>query len=81
MTCQKNTKANDVTKRIISHTKQSKNVMYFLMTLQRIFQLTPDILQAVRKFYHVLFFVLLKYFQLNVKGVIPDVCQLLKMNV
>lgn len=51
------------------------------MTLQRIFQLTPDILQAVRKFYHVLFFVLLKYFQLNVKGFIPDVCQLLKMNV
>lgn len=81
MTSKKNTKANDVRKRIISHTKHSKNVVYFLMTLQRIFQLTPDILQAVRKFYHVLFFVLLKYFQLNVKGFIPDVCQLLKMNV
>lgn len=49
------------------------------VTRQRIFQLALDVFQPVREFQHVLFFVLLKYLQLNVKGFIPDSPQLLQI--
>lgn len=49
------------------------------VTLQRIFQLALDVFQPVRELQHVLFFVLLEYLQLNVKGFIPDSPQLLQM--
>lgn len=49
------------------------------VTLQRIFQLALDVFQPVREFQHVLFFVLLEYLQLNVKGFILDGPQLLQI--
>lgn len=49
------------------------------VTLQRIFQLALDVFQPVRELQHVLFFVLLEYLQLNVKGFIPDSPQLLEI--
>lgn len=47
----------------------------------RIFQLVLDVFQPMGELYHVLLFVLHKYLKLNVKGLIPDVCQLLQMKL
>lgn len=46
--------------------------MYLFIIKTRIFKLTLNVFQSVRELHHVLFFVLLKYLELNVKGLIPD---------
>ncbi len=46
----------------------------------RIFQLALDVFQPMSELYHVFFSVLLKHLQLNVKGLVPDDCQLLQMD-
>lgn len=51
--------------------------MYLFIIKTRIFKLTLNVFQSVRELHHVLFFVLLKYLELNVKGLIPDDQQLL----
>lgn len=48
--------------------------------MTRIFQLALDVLQPVRELHHVLFFVLLKHLELNVKALIPDGSQLLPID-
>lgn len=52
--------------------------MFLYVMMQRIFQFALDVFQPVRELQHVLFFVLLEYFKLNVKGFIPDGPQLLQ---